>query len=64
MQAVLQKDELNPQQVQFELDNMKRILHNDDRRLDYNKMDDQQVNNVVGRQFNFNFLDTQLEKDF
>lgn len=55
---------LNSEQIEFELNNVKRMVHLDGKKLDYKDMSDQQLAKNQSMNYSFKFMETQADKEF
>ena len=55
---------INSEQIDFELANVKRIVGLDSKKLDYKDMTDKELNKNQSMNYSFKFMETQADKDF
>ena len=55
---------LNKQNVQFEFKNIKRLIEVDKKKLDYDKMTDEEIANLCAREVSFKVFETQNDRQF
>ena len=60
----LDSKNLNAEQIDFELANVKRIVGLDSKKLDYKEMSDKQLNKNQSMNYSFKFMETQADKEF
>ena len=55
---------LNNQEIEFEVKNIKRRIAVDNTKLNYNKMSDEDLSNQCGRDYSFKFMETAADKEY
>ena len=55
---------LNAEQIEFEYQNMKRIVQLDGKRLNYEEMSDVELNKNQSIAYSFKFMQTEADKEF